>query len=109
MESVAKPLSITSEGLSGKKIIRKIREKGFYFKNGRILKNLLSPDFKATDNLKTELPMEIKDENIDLSNVETVCLFRANFSDSELKAAGLDWLMNMFDFDDQMWLFTKRW
>lgn len=109
MELVVKPLSVSSEGLSGKKIIRKIREKGFYFKNGRILKTLMSPDFKSTDNLKIELPIEIKDENIDLSNVEAVCLFRANFFDSELKAAGLDWLINMFGFDDQMWLLTKSW
>jgi len=103
-----------TDGTTGKNWIPRLESKGYrlcdYAKQV-----LLSKDFKPTtgkvnsvtvlkgdlfsdENRVTEkIREEAKKRNLTNLNAETVCLIRENFSDEELKATGLMWLVVMHE------------
>ncbi len=118
--------SVTSDGTSGEEWIGRLEKKGF--KISDYAKSVLrSKDFIATSGIKTEIAILKGDDNLvtrqirakasDLGlttpNSEVACLIRETFSDKEIEAMGLGWLVVMHesikDFGgDQRLLILRR-
>jgi hypothetical protein len=107
-------LSVTSDGTTGPQWIERLKGKGFRLSD--YAKSVLhSPDFKPTSGVTTEIAilksMLFKDcdrvtSNIrDLAvqrklttpNAEVACLIRENFSDEDIEAMGLIWIVTMHE------------
>lgn len=107
-------LSVTSDGATGPEWIGRLEKKGFRI--GDCAKSvLLSPDFKPTSGVTTEIAVLkgtlFEDENritklirsealrrsLTKPNAEVACLIREKFSDEEIEAMGLLWIVVMHE------------
>jgi len=107
-------LSVTSDGTTGPEWIKRLEKKGFRLSD--YAKNVLrSPDFKPTHGVITEIAilkgMLFEDNNritkkiraeadkrkLTKPNAEVACLIRENFSDEEIEAMGLWWIVVMHE------------
>ncbi len=107
-------LSVTSDGTTGSEWIKRLKEKGFRLDN--YAKSILrSPDFKPTSGVTTETvvlkSMLFKDKDLvtkkiraeadkrklSKPNAEVACLIREKFSDEEIKAMSLSWIITMHE------------
>lgn len=107
-------LSVTSDGTTGPQWIERLEGKGFRLSD--YAKNVLrSPDFKPTHGVITEIAilkgMLFEDNNritkkiraeadkrkLTKPNAEVACLIRENFSDEEIEAMGLWWIVVMHE------------
>lgn len=106
--------SVTSDGTTGENWITRLESKGF--RVGDYAKQVLrSPDFKPTNGVTTEVAvlkgMLFEDNNritkriraeadkrkLSKPNPEVACLIRDMFSDDEIKAVGLYWVVVMHE------------
>ena len=129
--------SVTSDGTTGLQWIERLEKKGFRI--GNYAKSVLrSDDFKPTSGVTTEIAVlrgmsfadnerttkniraEADCRNLTKPNAEVACLIRENFSDKEIEAMGLWWIVAMHEpikdfggdptllranrFDDGRWL-----
>jgi hypothetical protein len=106
--------SVTSDGTTGEEWIKRLEDKGFRVVD--YTKSVLrSPDFKPTNGVTTEVAllkgMLFKDSNritkeirakaadrkLETPNAEIACLIREQFTDEEIKAMGLTWIVVMHE------------
>lgn len=106
--------SVTSDGTTGEEWIRRLEEKGFCLSN--YAKSVLrSPDFKPTSGVTTEIAVlkcmlfedndrttkkiraEADRRNLTKPNAEVACLIREKFTDQEIEAMGLWWVVAMHE------------
>jgi hypothetical protein len=104
--------SVTSDGTTGEDWIKRLKSNGF--RVGVNAKQILrSPDFKPTSGVTTEVAVlkgilfenqsrftkkictEADDRNLSEPNAELACLIREMFTDKEIEAMGLDWIVVM--------------
>lgn len=107
-------ISVTSDGTTGPEWIKRLEKKGFrssdYAKS-----ELRSPDFKPTKGVTTEISIlkgllfedhdritcNIRDlatqRKLTTPNAEVACLIRENFSDEDIAAMGLIWIVTMHE------------
>lgn len=104
--------SVTSDGTTGKEWIKRLKRKRFgVTKEARML--LLSPNFKPTSGVTTEIAVlkgtlfegeirttgqiraEAKRRNLTEPNAEVACLIREKFTDKEIEAMGLWYIVAM--------------
>ena len=132
--------SVTSDGTAGEEWIKRLEGKGF--RVGDYAKSvLLSKDFKPTTGVTTEVAVlkgmlfEDKDRitkkirtkaanhKLETLNAEVACLIREKFTDKEIEAMGLTWIVAMHEpikdsggvpnllrayrFGDGSWLITS--
>ncbi len=102
--------SVTSDGTTGKEWIEQLKGKGFRL--SKYAKSvLLSPGFKPTTGITTKIAIlkgvlfednnrytakirvEASKRKLTLPNAEVACLIRNNFSDEEIEAMGLIWIV----------------
>lgn len=107
-------LSATSDGTTGEGWIKRLEDKGF--RVGDYAKQVLrSPDFRPTSGETYEIAIlkgmlfqdsdrvtkKIRDEaarrKLGTPNAEVACLIREEFTDQELKAMGLMWIIIMHE------------
>ncbi len=107
-------LSVTSDGTTGPQWIERLEGKGFRLSD--YAKSVLrSPDFKPTFGVTTEISIlngmlfedcdritsNIRDlaaqRKLTTPNVETACLIRENFSDEDIEAMALIWIIIMHE------------
>ncbi len=107
-------LSVTSDGTTGPKWIKRLEKKGFRL--SEFAKSVLrSPDFKPTKGVTTEIAIlkgilfedrdrttsNIRDlatqRKLTTPNAEVACLIRENFSDEDIEAMGLIWIVTMHE------------
>ncbi|MFA7050018.1 MAG: hypothetical protein WC164_02835 [Patescibacteria group bacterium] len=107
-------LSVTSDGTTGPEWIARLEKKDF--RVGDYAKSVLcSKDFKPTSGVTTEIvilkgmlfedsnrvtnKIRIEAENRKLTkpNAEIACLIRENFSDKDIEAMGLYWIVAMYE------------
>jgi hypothetical protein len=107
-------LTITSDGTTGPQWIDRLEGKGFRLSD--YAKSVLrSPDFKPTSGVTTEIAIlkgalfedddritkkiraEASRRKLTKLNAEAACLIRENFSDEEIKAMGLIWIVAMHE------------
>ena len=103
-------LTVTSDGTSGEKWIGRLESKGF--RVGDYAKSVLrSDDFKPTNGVTTKIAVlkgdlfssenritrkicaEAEKRKLQKPNAEVACLIRENFSDEEIEAMGLHWIV----------------
>lgn len=103
-------LSVTSDGTTGPQWIERLEDKGFRLSD--YAKSVLrSPDLKPTSGVTTEIAilkgMLFEDNNritkkiraeadkrkLTTPNAEVACLIRENFSDEDIEAMGLIWIV----------------
>ena len=107
-------LSLVSDGKTGPEWIAYFKSKGLRISNDA-KKILLSPDFKPTNGVVYEIAIlkgmlfenseritkniraEAEKRKLLKPNVEIACLIRANFSDEEIEAMGLYWIVTMHE------------
>ena len=106
--------SVTSDGTTGEQWIKRLEDKGFRVSD--YAKSVLrSPDFKPTKGVTTEIAIlkgmlfedrdritsNIRDlatqRKLTTPNAEVACLIRENFSDEEIEAMGLWWIVAMHE------------
>jgi hypothetical protein len=106
--------SVTSDGTTGEEWIKRLEKKGF--RVGDYAKSVLrSKDFKRTSGVTTEIAvlkgMLFEDNDritkkirafaaerkLEAPNAEVACLIRENFSDEEIEAMGLVWIVAMHE------------
>jgi len=106
--------SVTSDGTTGEAWIKRLEEKGFRLSD--YAKSVLRfPDFKPTSGVTTEIAVlkgmlfedngrttkEIRAEadrrNLTKPNAEVACLIREKFTDQEIEAMGLWWVVAMHE------------
>lgn len=106
--------SVTSDGTTGEEWIKRLEDKGF--RVGDYAKSVLrSPDFKPTTGVTTEVAVlkgmlfedndritkkiriEAANRNFQTPNAEIACLIRELFTDEEIKAMGLTWIVAMHE------------
>ncbi len=106
--------SVTSDGTTGEEWIKRLEKKGF--RVGDYAKSVLrSKDFKPTSGVTTEIAvlkgMLFEDNDrithkirtfaaegkLEAPNAEVACLIRENFSDEEIEAMGLVWIVAMHE------------
>lgn len=106
--------SVTSYGMTGENWIERLRGNGF--RVGKCAKQVLrSPDFNPTNDVTTEVAvlkgMFFKDNDqitqkicaeadkrgLVKPNAELACLIREKFTDKEIKAMGLMWIVAMHE------------
>ncbi len=106
--------SVTSDGTTGPQWIERLEAKGF--RVGDYAKSVLrSADFKATNGITTEVAVlkgmlfedndlitkkirtEAANRKLETPNAEIACLIREKFTDEEIKAMGLIWLVAMHE------------
>ncbi|HPT08294.1 MAG TPA: hypothetical protein PLE28_01200 [bacterium] len=104
--------SVTSDGTTGEEWIVRLESKGF--RVGDYVKRVLrSKDFKPTNGIIYEIAVlkgelfsysnritktirkEAKNRKLSTPNAEVACLIREKFSDKELEAMGLYWIVAM--------------
>ena len=107
-------LSVTSDGTTGPEWIARLEKKGFRVSD--YAKSVLcSSDFKPTSGITTEIAIlkgmlfedsnrvtkkiraEAKSRKLMKPNAEVACLIRENFSDEEIEAMGLYWIVAMHE------------
>lgn len=107
-------LSVTSDGTTGPQWIERLEGKGFCLSD--YAKSVLrSPDFKPTSGVTTEIAIlkgmlfedndritkkiraEADKRKLTKPNAEVACLIRENFSDEEIEAMGLWWIVAMHE------------
>lgn len=107
-------LSVTSDGTTGPEWIKRLEKKGFRLSD--YAKSVLrSPDFKPTKGVTTEIAIlkgmlfedrdritsNIRDlasqRKLTTPNAEVACLIRENFSDEDIEAMGLIWIVTMHE------------
>lgn len=107
-------LSVTSDGTTGEEWIKRLEGEGF--RVGEYAKSVLrSDDFKPTSGVMTEIAVlkgmrfedndritkkirvEANKRKLEKPNAEVACLIRVNFSDEEIAAMGLIWIVVMHD------------
>ena len=107
-------LSVTSNGMTGPQWIEHLEKLGFHL--SAYAKSVLhSPNFKPTNGVKYEVAILkgtlFKDEDrvtkkirtdaigrkLEKPNAELACLIRENFSDEEIEAMGLWWIIVMHE------------
>ncbi len=106
--------SVISDGTTGDEWIKRLFKKGFRLGNF-VRSILLSPDFKATSGMKTEVIILKKmffdngkrttdnilafatENNFTRPNPETACLIREMFTDEEMESMGLSHIVIMHD------------
>ncbi|MEI6238554.1 MAG: hypothetical protein WCP15_03415 [bacterium] len=107
-------LSVTSDGTTGPQWIERLEGKGF--RSSDYAKSVLrSPDFKPTSGVTTEIAilkgMLFEDSNritkkiraeadkrkLTTPNAEVACLIRENFSDEDIEAMGMIWIVAMHE------------
>lgn len=107
-------LSVTSDGTTGPQWIDRLEGKGFRLSD--YAKSILgSPDFKPTFGVNTEIAIlkgmlfedndritkkiraEADKRKLSTPNAEIACLIRENFSDEEIVAMGLWWIVTMHE------------
>lgn len=121
--------SVTSDGTTGEDWIKRLE--GNSFRVGDYAKQVLrSPDFKPTNSLSTEVAvlkgMLFEDNNritkkiraeadkrkLSKPNAELACLIREKFTDKEIEAMGLIWIVAMHepinDSDGVSYLLSAR-
>jgi hypothetical protein len=104
--------SVTSDGTTGKKWIPRLEGHGFFLTN-YAKSALRSRNFHRTNGVTTDIAVlkgelfvdddrvatairaEAKQRNLQTPNVEVACLIRENFSDEDLEAMGLCWVITM--------------
>lgn len=106
--------SVTSDGTTGPQWIKRLKKKGFQTSDwARQVLN--SPDFVPTSGVTTEVTVlkgmlfedadritknicaEASRRNLTKPNPEVACLVREAFSDEELEAMGLSWIVVMHE------------
>jgi len=106
--------SVTSDGTTGKKWIKRLEKKGFRI--GDYAKSILnSPEFKPTSGITTEMVVlkgelfsddkrttkniraEANKRKFTKPNAEVACLIREKFTDEELEEMGLYWIVAMHE------------
>jgi len=106
--------SVTSDGTTGEQWIARLLNKGF--KVGDYAKSVLrSADFKPTNGITTEIAVlkgllfkdnqritkniraEATKRKLTKPNAEVACLIREMFTDDEIKAMGLHWIVTMHE------------
>jgi hypothetical protein len=106
--------SVTSDGTTGAEWIARLEKKGF--RVGDYAKSvLLSKDFKPTDGVTTEVGVlkgmlfednqritknirkAADDLKLETPNAEIVCLIREKFTDEDIEAMGLIWIVAMHE------------
>jgi hypothetical protein len=106
--------SVTSDGTTGPEWIERLGKKGFRISD--YAKSVLrSPDFKPTKGVTTEIAVlkgmlfedndritkkiraEADKRKLNKPNAEVACLIRENFSDEEIEAMGLWYIVAMHD------------
>jgi len=106
--------SVTSDGTTGPEWIARLEKKGF--RVGDYAKSVLcSKDFKPTSGITTEIAIlkgmlfedsnrvtkkirvEAESRKLTKPNAEVACLIRENFSDEEIEAMGLWWIVAMHE------------
>ncbi|MDP3004302.1 MAG: hypothetical protein Q8N43_02240 [Candidatus Azambacteria bacterium] len=106
--------SITSDGTTGPEWIERLEKKGFRI--GDYTKSVLrSSDFKPTNGVTTEIAVlkgtlfadnnritkkiraEADKRKLEKPNAEVVCLIREMFTDEEIEAMGLWWIVAMHE------------
>ncbi len=106
--------SVTSDGTTGPRWIERLEGKGFRLRDDA--KSVLrSPDFKPTSGVTTEIAIlkgmlfedndritkkiraEADKRKLTKTNAEVTCLIRENFSDEEIEAMGLWWIVAMHE------------
>ncbi|MEY3783947.1 MAG: hypothetical protein RLZZ230_269 [Candidatus Parcubacteria bacterium] len=107
--------SVTSDGTTGPQWIDRLEEKEFCLRNDAKVV-LKSPEFVPTDGVITNIAVikgemfcddtnrstqkiyqEASERKFVKPNIETACLIRENFSDNDIKAMGLWWLVVISD------------
>lgn len=107
-------LSVTSDGTTGEAWIKRLEDKGFRLSN--YAKSVLrSPDFKPTSEVTTEIVIlkgmlfadndritknirvEADKRKLEKPNAEVACLIREMFTDKEIEAMGLTWIVVMHE------------
>ena len=107
-------LSVTSDGTTGPEWITRLESKGFRI--GDYAKSILrSLDFKPTSGVTTEIAIlkgilfedndritkkiraEADKRKLSEPNAEVACLIRENFSDDDIEAMGLIWIVTMHE------------
>ena len=115
IEGSAVYFSVTSDGTTGKQWVRRLKEKGYHI-NIYAEDALLSPDFKPTSGVTTEIVVlkgsffkkdsDRTTKNIHVyadekgwtkPNAEVACLIREMFTDKEIEAMGLVWIVTMHE------------
>lgn len=101
---------VTSNGATGLELIARLKKRQYY--PTKIIKDLLlSGDFIPTAGVTKEFVItkdgNTNDKQVTIENVEAICLVRENCNDMKIRAIGLSWIFHLFNFDDQMWLYTK--
>ncbi len=106
--------SVTSDGTTGEEWIKRLEDKGF--RVGNYAKSILrSADFKPATGITTEVAVlkgilfedndritkkirtEAANRNFQTPNAEIACLIREQFTDEEIKAMGLTWIVAMHE------------
>ncbi len=106
--------SVTSDGTTGEEWIKRLKSKGF--RVGDYAENVLcSNDFKPTNGITTEIAVlkgmlfensdritgniraEADKRKLEKPNAEVACLIREKFSDEEIEAMGLIWIVAMHE------------
>ena len=106
--------SVTSDGTTGEQWIARLESKGFIVSD--YVKSILrSKSFKPTSGVTTEIAVlkgeifsdnnritknirkEAKNRKLSTPNAEIACLIREKFSDKELEAMGLFWIIAMHE------------
>jgi hypothetical protein len=107
-------LSVTSDGTTGPEWIARLKKKGFRVSD--YAKSVLcSKDFKPTSGVTTEIAIlkgmlfedsnrvtkkihtEAESRKLTKPNAEIACLIRENFSDEEIEAMGIYWIVAMHE------------
>jgi len=105
---------VTSDGTTGPQWIKRLEKKGFRL--SKWAKDVLnSPDFKSTNGVITEvvvlkgmlwsdndrttknIRVEAERKGLEKLNAEVACLIREKFSDEEIEAMGLLWIVAMHE------------
>lgn len=107
-------LTVTSDGTTGPELIKRLKDKGFHISD--YAKSIVnSPDFKPTTDMITEIAIlkgmlfsdsdrttkkiraEAGKRNFTAPNAEVACLIREKFTDKDIKAMGLYWIVTMHE------------
>lgn len=106
--------SVTSDGTTGKDWIKRLEESGFRF-GGYAKQVLRTPSFKPTTGVSTEVAVlkgilfndqsritskiraEAARRKFEKPNAELACLIRLKFTDEEIEAMGLWWIVAMHE------------
>lgn len=106
--------SVTSDGTTGEEWIARLESKGFRVRD-YVKRVLHSKDFKPTNGIIYEIAVlkgelfsdndrvtktirkEAKNRKLSTPNAEVACLIREKFSDKELEAMGLYWIVAMHE------------